>query len=144
MPMFRSLKVRDCPGILWAFYHEYEGVALASFEGDLSALHLDELIGCSFEETASLRRQTQEPKMDFIVIPINSQTLNILKKSFANRDVLGGSGSIIHTQIEVHGGPIFIACDNFHDDCTVASISVPEAFLVRLKEQGILREYGQI
>jgi hypothetical protein len=34
---------------------------------------------------------------------------------------------------------LFMACDNFHDDCTVISTSVPEAFLERLEERGMLR-----
>ncbi len=119
-------------------------MALASFEGDLSALHLNELVGCTFDEMNSLKRQTIEPQMDFVVVPINSQNVAALKQCFAKRDVLGENGSIIHTQIEVGGEPVFIACDNFHDDCTVASITVPETFLARLKEQGILRGYGEV
>lgn len=144
MPMFRPLQVRDCPGVLWAFYREYEGIALASFEGDLSALRLSDLVGCSFDETNSLKRQTLEQQMDFVVVPINSQNVNTLKQCFAKRDVLGENGSIIHTQIEAGGEPVLIACDNFHDDCTVASITVPVTFLARLKEQGILRGYGEV
>jgi hypothetical protein len=144
MTTFRSLQVRDCPGILWAFYREYDGSALASFEGDLSELHLNELSGCSFDETNSLKRQTLEPLMDFVVVSIHSQNVNTLKKLFAKQDVLGTNGSIIHTQIEVGGEPLFIACDNFHDDCTVVSTSVSEAFLKQLKERGILRGYSEV
>jgi len=144
MPVFRPLQVRDCQGILWAFYRKYEGIALASFEGDLSELRLNELTGCTFDETKSLRRQTLEPQMEFVVVPINPQNVSALKKFLARRDVLGTNGSIIHTQIEAGGEPLFIACDNFHDDCTVASTAVPEEFLLELKEQGILRGYSEV
>lgn len=144
MATYRSLQVRDCPAILWAFYREYDGSALASFEGDLSVLNFNELSGCSFDETNSLKRQTLEPLMDFVVVPINVQNVNTLKKFFAKKEVLGTNGSIIHTQIEANGESLFIACDNFDNDCTVVSTTVPEAFLKQLTEQGILRGYSAI
>ena len=142
MTKFRLLQVRDSPGILWAFFQEYIDSSIASFEGDFSELDLDELIGCSKDETNSLRRQTLEPQMDFIVVPINYQNVKVLKKIFAKQNVLGTNGSIIHIQIESRGEPLLIACDNFHDDCTVSSASVPEVFLKHLKARGILRDYA--
>ena len=47
MLQYRRLEVRDCQGTLWAFYREYQDDALASFEGALAALHLNEIPGAS-------------------------------------------------------------------------------------------------
>jgi len=54
MPGYRRLQVRDCQGTLWAFYGEYESQTVASFEGDLSGLRLEDLPGASTQETSSL------------------------------------------------------------------------------------------
>lgn len=142
MQSHRPLQVRDCQGTLWAFYRQYEGKALASFEGDLSTLGLNSLPGSTGQETGALKRQTTEPQLDFVVVPITRENVATLKERLSRPGVLGTNGMVIHTQIEVAGEPILIACDNFHDECTVASQSVPAAFLEQLKEIGVLRGYS--
>jgi len=138
----RPLQVRDCQGTLWAFYRKYEGVALASFEGDLSALGLQALPGSTTQETGALKRQTAAPELDFVVVPITRENTASLKAVLSSPRVLGENGTVIHTQIEVAGEPVLVACDNFHDECTVVSRSVSEEFLSQLKQSGVLRGYG--
>ena len=142
MPEYRRLEVRDCQGTLWAFYQKFEGQSVASFEGDLSDLRLEELPGASAQESGSLRRQTVEPELDFITVPITPDTIQLLKKRLASHNMLGRDGAVIHTQLAVGDELLLIACDNFHDDCTVASVSVPEPFLKELLNHGLLRAYG--
>ncbi len=142
MLQYRRLEVRDCQGTLWAFYREYQDNALASFEGDLAALHLNEIPGASDQQTSALKRQTIKPELDFCVVPINTASIAMLKARLSTRGVLGRDGLVIHTQIEVAKELILIACDNFHDDCTVASHAVPKFFLSQLKAQGLLRAYS--
>lgn len=142
MQTYRPIQVRDCQGTLWAFYREYAGKASASFEGDLSTLRLEQIPGYSTHETDSLKRQTLEPELDFCVVPINTETMALLKVSLSKHGILGRDGVVMHTQIEVAGMPIFIACDNFHEDCTVAAMSVSTAFLSQLKSKGLLRAYS--
>ena len=142
MTTYRALQVRDCQGTLWALFREYEGRALASFEGDLQVLHMQDLPGSSSEQTAALRRQTSSSEFDFMVVPITRENVAALKARLSAPAILGRDGSIIHVQIEVDKELIFLACDNFHDECTAASVSVPEHFLARLKATGLLRGYG--
>ena len=142
MPPYRRLEVRDCQGTLWAFYRQYEGRAKASFEGDLSGLNLHELNGVSNAEIGPLKRQTFEPTLDFMVVPIDHDTVHLLKKRLSAPGVLGRNGSVVHTQIAVDDDLVFVACDNFHDDCTVASLSVPEPFLKDMQSRGLLRAYS--
>jgi len=139
MSEFRRLSVRDCQGTLWAFYRRYVGQAIASFEGDLSGLRLDELAGASSRETNFLQRQTTQPVLDFITVPINEGTLGTLKARLASRGVLGRHGRILHTQLTDGSNLLLSACDNFHDDCTVVSSAVPESFLKDLQDHGLLR-----
>jgi hypothetical protein len=142
MSQYRPLQVRDCQGTLWAFYREYLGEALASFEGDLAALELNSIPGASIQETSYLKRQTIEPELDFYVVPINETSVEMLKARLSKRGVLGKDGVVIHTQIEVANELILVACDNFHDECTVAARSIPIAFLSQLKSHGLLRGYS--
>jgi hypothetical protein len=142
VPDYRRLEVRDCHGVLWAFYGKYEGQSVASFEGDLSGLGLEDLPGASAQEAGSLRRHTLDPELDFIVVPINSATVPELKRRLASQGVLGREGSVIHTQLAAGEEVLLVACDNFHDDCTVASSSVPEPFLKDMLSRGLLRAYS--
>ena len=142
MPEYRRLEVRDCQGTLWAFYRQYEGQAVASFEGDLSNLKLQELRGASTQEAGPLRRQTIEPELDFVVVPINEETVRALKSRLSSHGVLGREGAVIHTQLAVAEELVLVACDNFHHECTVASMAVPEPFLKQLLSHGLLRAYS--
>ena len=56
--------------------------------------------------------------------------------------MLGRHGAIIHTQIAAEDDLVLVACDNFHDECTVASMSVPEPFLQNMQRHGLLRAYS--
>jgi len=141
MPTFRSLNVRDSPGLLWAFCEHLHGNVLLSLEGDLSGLGLMELPSASNVETATLKRQTAEPELDFCVIPVNIETLCTLKKKLALAGILGRNGQIIHVQIAKDNQLMLIACDNFHPECTVAADSVATAFLQGLVQHGVLRSY---
>lgn len=142
MPTYRAIDVRDCQGTLWALYREFQGQSLASFEGDLSELHLAEIQGSSTVETKALKRQTTTPEMDFCVVPINASTISLLKTLLSSKGLLGHDGKIIHTQLQVGDDLIFSACDNFHNECTVVSKSVPEELLISLAQQGLLRSYS--
>jgi hypothetical protein len=142
MNPYRFINVRDCQGALWMFYSAYEGRAQASFEGDLSALRLYEIPGSSGQETALLKRQTIDPQLDFCIVPITAESIVALKSRLSAHGVLGGDGAVIHTQLATAEELIFIACDNFHNDCTVAARSVPEELLKAMKAHGVLREYG--
>ena len=141
---FRPLQVRDCQGALWAFYRRHVVGGLASFEGDLTGLALEDLPGSSSSPTRALKRQTLSPELDFVVVPLSPENIAALKERLSKPGILGIEGAIVHTQLEVEGEAVLIACDNFHDDCTVASCSVPEEFLQELKTNGVLRGYGEV
>ena len=143
MQQFRALQVRDCQGALWAFCRRYEGAARASFEGDLTGLTLETLPGSSTEETSALKRQTLEPPLDFVVVPLTSENVAALKDRLSRPGILGKDGAVIHVQMEVAREPVLIACDNFHDACTVAAMTVPEEFLRELSSNGVLRGYSE-
>jgi hypothetical protein len=135
---YRWIAVRDYQGFLWAMYEAYKGLAFASFEGRLPSLRLHEIPGASNCTVAPLTRQTDAPKLDFWVVPINEQTINALKATLSHSGILGEDGVVVHTQLATEQQLIFSACDNFDKDCVRVSASVPLSLLEELLHTGLL------
>lgn len=136
--IYRWIAVRDCQGFLWAMYEAYKGLAFASFEGRLPSLRLHEIPGASNCTVAPLTRQTDTPKLDFWVVPINEQNINALKKTLSHSGILGEDGMVVHTQLATGQQLIFSACDNFDKDCVRVSASVPLSLLDEMLHKGLL------
>ena len=78
--------------------------------------------------------------LDFVVLPITPHNLAVLESRIAEEDLLGWEGAIHHVHVESSGQLALAACDNFHEDATVAfSPPVSELLLARLKDEGALR-----
>ncbi len=138
---FRRINVRDCQGVLWDFWEHFQTNAFISFEGVFTNLNLTSIPGVSFNVSPVLRRQTIKPKLDFCVVPINAQTVFLLKQQLSHSGVLGRNGQIIHVQISQANELVFLACDNFHYECSVVSKTISVEFLEALVQQGVLRSY---
>lgn len=136
---YRWIAVRDCQGFLWAMYAAYKGVAFASFEGRLSSLRLHEIAGASNCPTGTLVRETDSPTLDFWAIPINEETIKVLKARLSSSGMLGQDGAVVHTQLATEQQLIFSACDNFDEDCVRVSRIVPLPLLEELLHAGVLK-----
>jgi hypothetical protein len=68
-------KVRDKRRFLAAALAELAGVAQVSFEGDLSSTSLFDVAGACSDETQVLKRNTLWPKQDFVVLPLEAETV---------------------------------------------------------------------
>jgi hypothetical protein len=133
------LVARDKAGLLIAMMKALAGHALISFEGDLSRCGFPPELDRSERETESLRRNTILPVQDFIVLPLEPETIQpilgtVLPDSRFMKDV-------IHIQIEKDGVLQFGAYDNFHRDCVGCGPGVPHELLERLRVSGVLRSY---
>src|SRR5438094_4041514 len=93
------LVARDKPGLLVAVMRALAGDAHISFEGDLSRCRgLFAMPGASTEETDALRRQTLYPVQEFVVLPLEPETVRpILAEVLPEGRVVL---DIIHVQIE--------------------------------------------
>ena len=111
---------------------ELAGQAHISFEGDLRGLWLLSTSGASQEETFALKRNTLQPKQDFVFLPLEP-SMTIL--SSIGKTI---PGAIIHIQIEKNGLLQFAAYDNFHPQCIVFGTGVKPAVLESLVSQGIM------
>ena len=129
--------VRDKRRLLLAMMEELTGEAHISFEGDLRGLRLLSTSGASQEETFALKRNTLQPKQDFVVLPLEPSMSKTIVSS------IGGTipSAIIHIQIEKNGLLQFAAYDNFHPQCIVFGTGVKPVVLESLVCQGIMRPY---
>ena len=135
------INTRDKPGLLWAFLRHFGSDSHVSFEGDLQQLALAELPGASISETPVLRRQTLEPTLDFVAIPVTAETVRALREHLSAPGLFQDGGALIHVQVEHAGHLVFGAYDNFHKDCVVAYEPTPESLLEQLKVSGVIRSY---
>lgn len=128
-------KVRDKARLLLAMMEELEGDAHVSFEGNLSGLRLASFPDASQEPTAVLKRNTLQPKQDFVVIPLK---LSTGKKIIA---ALGGTvpRAILHVQIERRGVLEFGAYDCFHPECIFFGRGISKARIEALVADGVLQ-----
>ena len=130
---------RDKPGLLHAMMQALAGDARISFEGNLSRCIFSDNLKPSADETESLCRQTAVPKQDFVVLPLELDTVKpILDVVLPGRRYLD---DIIHIQIERYGEPQFGSYDNFHRECVVCYVGVETSLLGQLKASGVIRSW---
>jgi hypothetical protein len=117
------------------------GGAHMSMEGDLSKAQgeIESIPGRSGQETAILRRQTLVPVLDFVVLPLEPNTTEIILRRIVPR--VGIVRNVIHLQIVKEGELQLGAYDNFHPDCVVIGPGVPEEYLETLVQSGLLYNY---
>jgi hypothetical protein len=135
------LDVRDKPGALWAICDQFAGRGEISFEGELGRFDLTSIPGSVASERGLLRRATESPKLDFVVLPLTDDTIARLKTALTGSKVFGRDGAVIHVQLQSGGRLVFAAYDNFHKDCVVAEEPISLEFLQSLAERGLLRAY---
>lgn len=137
------IDARDKPGLFYAMIKEFSNRGRVSFEGYLQDLELGTIPGAINKAEKPLGRATRYPRLDFIVVPLNPETVPRIWKEVNEKDHLAHEG-IIHVQVEHDGKLVFCAFDNFDKNCTVAYESVPQALLDRLKTNGVIRGYEKV
>ena len=100
---------------------------------------LFDLPGATTEELGVLKRQTRHPQLDFVVVPLEPDTVAVIFKQVEPGGQI--AREIIHIQIEKAGGLLFGAYDNFHPDGFVVWEAKSEASIKDLQAKGILRSY---
>jgi hypothetical protein len=130
---------RNKPGLLIAMMRALAGDAHIAFEGDLSRCALPPALGPDPSETSTLRRHTLLPRQDFVVLPLEDDTVrSILDAVLPDRRFMD---DIVHIQIEKNGRLEFGSYDNFHPECIVCFLGVSTDLLDRLRGNGIIRSW---
>jgi len=135
------LDVRDKPGFLLVVMRALAGQALMSFEGKLiECSGLFAIAGATSSESTVLRRNTIHPLEEFVVVPLEENTVAAIFKEVEPDGRI--VRDITHIQIAKHGLLAVGAYDNFHRDC-VTWWGASEASLNELTTKGILRAFEQ-
>src|SRR5215475_8169978 len=113
----------DKPALLTLMMRFLAGDAHISFEGDLSHCDFPASIPRIAEQQSTLRRQTAYPKLDFVTLALEPDTIRpILDVVLPCRRCLD---DIIHIQIEKRRELQFGSYDQFHHECVVCFLGVP-------------------
>jgi len=117
--------------------------AILSLEGfSLPKLVLS-LPGVTWAETDVLRRNTIEPKLDFIVVPLDASRGTTIKEALAKPSVLAGETSgLVHLQVAKKGRLVFGAYDNVHPECTVVYEPYVRSLSETLLKNGAVESYS--
>lgn len=132
-------KIRDKRKFLMAALQELAGSAYVSFEGDLSGTSLMTAAGASGDETQVLKRNTLWPKQDFVVLPLEAETVKPIMAA------IGGPvpKAILHIQVQKNGRRELGLYDNFAPMGTFFGPAVTVPFLSLLQAEGILAQWTE-
>jgi hypothetical protein len=125
-------KVRDKRKFLIASMTELAGDAHLSLEGNLSVTRVLDLAEASGDETAILKRNTTWPVQNFVVLPLETDSIKTIVASIGGTVPRG----IIHIQIEKCNKLELGLYDNFGSSFFGSGLT-PE-FFERLESQGVL------
>lgn len=125
--------------LVQSLVHALCGDAHISLEGDLSRCREDltAIRGASGQETTILKMNTLSPAHDFIVLPLETDTLDAIATGILPR--IGIARHVWHIQMEKQGALQFAAYDNF-DTASVGEL-IPEVLLAELVQRQALRSY---
>ncbi len=113
---------------------ELAGSALVSFEGDLKGTALLEVHGASGNDTAALRRNTLWPRQDFVVLPLEVETVASIVKAIGGTVPRG----ILHIQVEKAERLELGVYDNFAPHVMFFGSSMTPELVEKLREEGVL------
>ena len=133
-------KIRDKRRFLAAAaLAELAGAARISFEGDLSSTSLPGVTGVSGEETQILKRNTLWPKQEFIVLPLEADSVEPIMTA------VGGTvpRSILHIQIEKNGQLELGLYDNFAPKTLFFGPALTQKFFEDLKSADVIAQWTE-
>ncbi|WP_420645689.1 hypothetical protein [Candidatus Leptofilum sp.] len=127
---------------LQALLDFYCGNALISFEGNLSAADFREIPVISSEPTELLRRGTKWPLYDFVILPLEEATLDLLKKNVLNQ--IGVQKKVDHILIAKNEEKVTVIHDRFHPDSVWVRRDFPSTTLQELQEKKVISSYKPV
>jgi hypothetical protein len=122
-----------------AALRELAGSAFVSFEGDLSGTSLIGATGASDDETKALKRNTLWPKQDFVVLPLEAESVESIMAA------VGGTvpRSILHIQVEKDGRLELGLYDNFAPRGMFFGPGVTPQFIGTLQNEDVLSPWTE-
>lgn len=120
-----------------ATLQQLAGAAFVSFEGDLSGTALSGALGASGDETKTLKRNTLWPKQDFVVLPLEAETVVPIMAAVGGTVPRG----ILHIQVEKNGRLELGLYDNFASNGMFFGPAMTPSFVETLQNEGVLSSW---
>ncbi len=118
------------------------GGAHISFEGDLSEHDFSRIQDTTVEESKTLQRITAWPKLDFIIVPLETHTVPLILELLTQSKHTWRN--IVHTQIERNDRIEFGAYDNFDPDCVACGSAISRNVLEELVSKGAIHSFEPV
>ena len=128
--------------LLDAVLDEFCGDARLSLEGDLSQCDLRGIPILANESMGVLERSTLFPSHGFVVLPLATETLGLIKQRIIRR--VGIRSRVWHVLIEKGGKLVFYAYDQFNPDSVWICAEVTEDFLESLVAMRAISGYSPL
>lgn len=135
------LEVKKSVKLVKAVIELFSGNAYLSMEGYLKGKNLGFVEGTTTEPTEILKRNTLEPHSDFVVLPIETETKEIIKRKIIPQ--VGLRQNVFHVQMEKGGKLVFAAYDNFASDGVWITVDVSEDWLEELLRQKVIEHFEE-
>ena len=132
-------KIHDKRRFLMAALQQLAGSSFVSFEGDLRGSALIEAPGATGDETTALKRNTFWPKQDFVVLPLEAETVGSIIAA------VGGTvpRSILHIQVEKEGRLELGLYDNFAPKAMFFGPAMTPQVVENLRSDGVLSHWTE-
>jgi hypothetical protein len=130
--------VRDKPAFLLAALRLLAGGAHISFEGDLGGCDFASIAEVSLEETRALLRNTAFPRQDFLILPLEPDTIDAVMQGVPPAQLVK---KIHHVQIEKGRRLELGIYDQFDPDSSWVGEAFSAPFLDSLRAKTILRNW---
>jgi hypothetical protein len=132
-------KVRNKRAFLTAAFGELAGSALVSFEGSLNGTGLLNVPGVSSDETKVLKRNTLWPKQDFIILPLEPETIASIMVAIGGTVPRG----ILHIQVEKAGQLQLGLYDNFAPKATLFGPALTPQIVATFQNDGLIASWTE-
>ena len=118
------------------------GNANLALEGELSHQDFSQIPGTSKIPTNILVRNTIWPEQDFIIMPIEVGTKDLIKGKILSQ--VGLRTNVLHILLEKEGVLVFAAYDTFDPDSVWLSNKADKKLLEELREARIIGGYKKV
>ena len=132
---FHYVNVFDHRGFLHRMMSELAGDALISFEGALSHCTFDPAVVVARDEHGLLKRSTDWPKVDFVVLKLETLTTEQIFKQIDRWRV-----HVRHVQIEKAGTLQLVALNNFQKGNVITGPLISRELLDALMKSRVIYE----
>ncbi|CAN5402508.1 hypothetical protein BH10ACI4_BH10ACI4_12650 [soil metagenome] len=127
-------KIRNKRAFLTAAFAELAGSAIVSFEGSLSETGLLNLPSASADETKVLKRNTLWPKQDFVVLPLEVESIGPIMAAVGGTVPRG----ILHIQVEKAGQLQLGLYDNFAPNAMLFGPALTPQLIASFQNNGLI------